>query len=161
MTVDTEFWNFSLTVYAQDGVPAECLNLQDSYRVNVNLLLFCAWLGATKGVVLSSREIAAAANDVDRWQTDIVAKIRGVRRALKPLGVEAFRAKIKAAELEAERIEQAILLEWAETNFGGGERASSKDALQKNMQALFAFYKINAVIPARLFQAAESVAAKN
>jgi uncharacterized protein (TIGR02444 family) len=158
MSADTEFWNFSLAVYARDGVPAECLYLQDTHRIDVNLLLFCAWLGA-RGTVLSSSDIAAAAKAVSPWQANIIGKIREVRRALKQLDAETLRGKIKAAELDAERIEQTMLTQWAVTTLGG--RPSSPDALQMNIQALFTFYKITDSVPAHLLQAAETTAPNN
>ena len=44
MPLDNAFWKFSLAVYAAPGVPEECLAVQERYGVDVNVLLFCAWL---------------------------------------------------------------------------------------------------------------------
>ena len=41
------FWDFSLSVYSTEGVPAACLVLQDHHQVDVNVILFCCWLGAS------------------------------------------------------------------------------------------------------------------
>ena len=40
-------WRFSLTVYGRAGVPAACLALQDEGGRDVNLLLYCCWVGAS------------------------------------------------------------------------------------------------------------------
>ena len=42
---DNEFWRFSLAIYKPPDVAAECLALQEAVGLDVNLLLFCAWLG--------------------------------------------------------------------------------------------------------------------
>ena len=41
------FWNFSLELYAGDGVAEACLDLQERRGCDVNILLFCCWLGAS------------------------------------------------------------------------------------------------------------------
>lgn len=45
---ENEFWQFSLAVYAAPGVEAECLALQEALGIDVNLLLFFVWLGASR-----------------------------------------------------------------------------------------------------------------
>ena len=42
---DHPFWEFSLRVYGNGGVPTACLALQERHAIDVNLLLFCAWIG--------------------------------------------------------------------------------------------------------------------
>jgi uncharacterized protein (TIGR02444 family) len=54
LDLDNVFWRFSLAVYASDGVARECLALQEALKADVNLLLFCAWMGA-RNVALSRR----------------------------------------------------------------------------------------------------------
>src|SRR3954470_3940357 len=38
------FWNFSLELYAGEGVAEACLDLQERRGCDVNVLLFCCWL---------------------------------------------------------------------------------------------------------------------
>lgn len=40
---EQDFWNFSLTLYAQPGVMENCLMLQDDFHLNVNMILFCCF----------------------------------------------------------------------------------------------------------------------
>jgi hypothetical protein len=108
---------------------------------------------------VSSRDIAAALDIVKNWNSEIVTKIRDVRRALKPLDAEALRDKIKAAELDAERVEQAMLENWATTYFVG--RQTSKDALRTNVQTALAFYNAAGSMPIRLIEAAQSISQNN
>ena len=56
--------SFALAVYGQDGVPAACLALQDGLGVDVNVVLFAAFVGAGG---LGERIVAGlAVNDTDR-----------------------------------------------------------------------------------------------
>ena len=47
------FWSFSLKVYAAPDVGDECISLQDGYGIDVNLLLFAAFLGTNPKTVQS------------------------------------------------------------------------------------------------------------
>lgn len=109
------FWRFSLRTYRQDGVAHACLALQDECGVDVNLLLYCCWLGSERRR-LSARDARSAMNAVGRWQQEVVAPLRRARRAIRkdPAGKVAettllLRQKIAAAELDAEYLEQRLL----------------------------------------------------
>jgi uncharacterized protein (TIGR02444 family) len=112
------FWNFSLELYAADGVAEACLDLQERRGCDVNILLFCCWLGASGRPTLTAdrlRAILAASNE---WQARIVRPLREVRRLLKdqpwsdalPETVEAVRRRVADAELAAEHAEQLKLV---------------------------------------------------
>lgn len=62
-TADLEFdnalWRFSLAVYAAPGVAEECLALQETSNIGVNLLLFCAWVGAGRRALLTQGDLSA------------------------------------------------------------------------------------------------------
>jgi uncharacterized protein (TIGR02444 family) len=108
-------WRFSLRTYRQRGVAEACLALQDDCGVDVNLLLYCCWLGSERRR-LSAREARSAMNAVGRWQREVVQPLRQARRAIRkdPAGKTAeatllLRQKIAAAELDAEHLEQQLL----------------------------------------------------
>ncbi|MDX1574760.1 MAG: TIGR02444 family protein [Kiloniellales bacterium] len=111
---ENPFWDFSLAVYNRPGVAEACLALQDRRGLDVNLLLFCCWAGSV-GRPLGPRDIARLRGAVDDWQQGIVGPLRAVRRRLKGLSDVAageggaLRQAVKDCELEAERIEQAML----------------------------------------------------
>jgi len=142
----SRFWSFSLAVYSGSGVQAECLDLQDRYGIDVNLLLFCAYIGAAYGAVLPDTALHEARDLVDAWHQEIVRKLRDARRALKPaaaashIGASAaeLRSTVKAAELEAERIEQTMLEEWSAERLKAWPRAEPETAVAANIQNLFA-----------------------
>jgi uncharacterized protein (TIGR02444 family) len=138
---DNEFWQFSLLVYKQNEVAKECLALQETSGANINLLLFCAWAGA-QGIVLSNENIEAASIAVAAWNETIVRPLRGVRQKIKSLGgggLEEFRAFVKDIELEAEKIEQAILFDYSKSISGSPAGADRRDVITENIKKYVAF----------------------
>ncbi|CAO3423716.1 TIGR02444 family protein [Azospirillum endophyticum] len=99
------FWDFSLAIYRRPGVPACCLALQDRRGVDVNLLLFAAWAGLDCGVRLSADDLARIDGAVAGWREEVVRPLRTLRRRAKAEDDELYR-RMKAAELEAERVQQ-------------------------------------------------------
>ena len=73
-----DFWQFSLALYGQPGVARECLELQDKFGLNINLLLFCAWLGR-RGVALGRDDLEGASRLIASWHDHVVHPLR--RRA--------------------------------------------------------------------------------
>jgi uncharacterized protein (TIGR02444 family) len=112
---DNPFWTFSLAVYDAPGVSAECIALQDTLGADVNVLLFCAWLGAAHGRALTAEDIAAIEAAVQPWRDTAIRPLRAVRRDIKALPdstdetIAALRKDVAALELRAEQIEQAML----------------------------------------------------
>jgi uncharacterized protein (TIGR02444 family) len=79
------------------------------------VLLFMLW-SASQQRRLPDDQVQALADKVRDWQADVVVPLRNLRRRLKsdaPLidkaPVELFRTKIKAIELEAERLQQEAM----------------------------------------------------
>lgn len=157
---DTPFWNFSLAVYAADGVADECLDLQERLGLDVNLLLFAAFTGAVEGVCLEPDDVAAAATLVEGWHNDVVRALRGVRRYLKPVSLDkkdpsqgaasVLRTQVKSAELDAEKIEQTMLWQWSRRRLDARNRTTRDAALAANLHALLAHYDAAAAHPTGL-----------
>ena len=111
------FWNFSLEIYAGEGVAEACLDLQARRGCDVNILLFCCWLGASGRPTLTADRLRAILKVSDVWQAEIVRPLRQVRQLLKdrswnetlPETVEAARRRVADAELAAEHAEQLKL----------------------------------------------------
>lgn len=120
LALDNAFWRFSGAVYAAEGVEQACLALQDRFGLDVNLALLCAWVGATRGGAMEAEDVGAAAALVADWHAEVVLPLRAVRRRVKHMAlladpaVAAFRGRAAEIELEAERIEHAILFRWAD-----------------------------------------------
>jgi uncharacterized protein (TIGR02444 family) len=104
-----DLWTYANAVYASPGVAAACLRAQDEYDLDVNILLFAAWLGAGD-VALASGAWRAAEDLCAPWREEVVKLLRSRRRAWRdaPPHPEAY-AGIKALELEAERQQLSFL----------------------------------------------------
>jgi uncharacterized protein (TIGR02444 family) len=114
---DNALWDFSLGLYGGAGVAPACLALQDEAGADVNLVLYLLWCGTTDRA-LDAAAVAAADARIAPWRTAVVEPLRAVRRALKAgpladIGSEAYRSRIKAVELEAERFVQDALFRGA------------------------------------------------
>ena len=109
-----DFWQFSLALYGQPGVARECLELQDKFGLNINLLLFCAWLGC-RGIALVRDDLEEASRVIASWHDHVVRPLRAVRRQMKlhQEDVSALRAEVQRIEIEAEQVEQAMLFDYA------------------------------------------------
>ncbi len=107
-----ELWRFSLAIYARPGVARACLALQDQFGRDVNVALYCCWLGASGRGQLARATLERADRTVAPWRVEVVEKFRAARRAIKVAALEGsdtLYAKAKAIELEAERLLQGIL----------------------------------------------------
>jgi uncharacterized protein (TIGR02444 family) len=134
MTGDSSFWRFSLRIYAAAGVADECLVLQEQYGIDVNVLLFCTWLGVERRIAMSADEIESCERGVADWQARTVKPLRAARQAMKGLAAaEGLRTQVKALELEAERLEQEMLFALADEHWPDHGDAAATDALRSNL----------------------------
>jgi uncharacterized protein (TIGR02444 family) len=138
----TPFWRYSLKFYGQSGVSDACIALQDGCGVDVNLLLYLFWL-ASEGRQLTADEVKAIDDRVRSWRELTIMPIRDVRRKLKgaatlaePAKQEAFRDKVKAVELEAERMQQEALYAFTRSGPPLGRAAEPGNAARGNIAAL-------------------------
>src|SRR5271156_6486212 len=139
-STETPFWRFSLKFYHQAGVSEACIALQDEFGVDVNLLLFLLWL-ASDDRQLSADEVQMLDDNVRDGRNLTIVPIRDARRKLKgaetlvaPDKQEAFRTKVKAIELDAERLQQEALYDF--TRSGPlGTQASPPAAARANVVA--------------------------
>jgi uncharacterized protein (TIGR02444 family) len=139
-TATTPFWRFSLKYYGQAGVSDACIALQDGCGVDVNLLLFLFWL-ASERQALSADEVKKLDATIKSWRELTIIPIRDTRRKLKgaktfvdPAKQEALRDKVKAVELEAEKLQQEAL--YAFTQSGPlGKPAEPPAAARGNVAA--------------------------
>jgi uncharacterized protein (TIGR02444 family) len=135
------FWRFSLHFYRHRNVADACITLQEQAGVDVNLLLFLLW-HATQKRALSTAEISELEGRIAPWRNMTVVPLRSMRRALKSppalvggAAAELFRTKIKAAELEAERLQQEAMHELAVPSLLGNDAVSLEAAARANIAA--------------------------
>lgn len=136
------FWRWSLAAYARPGAEQLLLRMQDAHALNVTMLLWCVWCGATfdelaPTLLRKGRDIA------DHWEAGVVAPIRLARRALKSPPPEADREKaaalrqaLKDDELRAEEVVQQMLQSLAEAHASPASGALSAAArARRNLAA--------------------------
>jgi len=111
------FWDWALKVYGAPGVSQACLDVQERLHVDVNVLLFCLWVGESGLGTLTAERLAHARGSVDDWHENVVKRLRDVRRALKEDSLGApnelatgLRREIQGREIDAEHIEQLVLV---------------------------------------------------
>lgn len=108
--MNNPLWQYSVEQYARPGVADACLALQDDHDLDVNILLYAAWL-ASLGRKPDAGHIEALARDVDEWREQVIRPLRSLRRQWKGLSPAAeLREQVKNLELEAERLQQDRML---------------------------------------------------
>jgi|SRR5690348_7042655 len=139
--VGSPFWRFSLAFYRRPAVASACLELQDGCGVDVNLLLFLLWLALARRQV-TAEDVRAFDARVRHWRESAIMPLRSARRALKggtPLidatTAELFRNRIKAMEIEAERLAQEALYGLAQGGNIGEAARSAREAARANIAA--------------------------
>jgi uncharacterized protein (TIGR02444 family) len=135
------FWRFSVKFYAEPGVAQACIDLQDQAGVDVNMLFFLLW-NATQNRALNHAEVADLEREIGAWRDMAVVPLRNVRRALKspppviaPQEAEGFRTRIKAVELEAERLQQEAMYGLAQSGRIGSQAPSKIEAARTSVAA--------------------------
>jgi uncharacterized protein (TIGR02444 family) len=116
------FWEYSVLLYGDARVAAACLAVQERHRaradIDVNVLLLCTWAAATGAGEIDNDKLLRAMAVVGPWRRDVVLPLRSARQTLdkgiEPVAqelCETVRADVIKAELEAESIEQRMLVE--------------------------------------------------
>lgn len=127
-------------MYVRDGVEQACLGLQAARGADVNLLLFCCWMGSRRRP-LGKRFLRRAMAAVSRWQSEVVRPLRTVRRALKRDSVGGpgawrahLRANVATLELDAEYVEQLVLAGLAAQAPQPVRNASAEKTIEANLE---------------------------
>lgn len=119
------FWDFSVRTYRTDGVPDACLSMQNDYGADVNMLLYCCWIGVHSGL-LEAELFASASQFSSHWAEHVVAPLRSARTWMKHTGCTTadvptdacmtLRDEIKSVEFASEKLQQEVLESLAENN---------------------------------------------
>src|SRR4051794_29915036 len=135
------FWRFSLQFYRRPGVADACIALQEQSGVDVNLFMYLLWQAGQRRR-FSPDEVAWLDSKIGPWRESAVVRLRAVRRALREppslmpaATAEAFRTKVKALELEAERLQQQAMYELETRVPLGTNVASPAEAARANVAA--------------------------
>jgi len=116
---DSDFWDFSIEFYKNSDIEKTCLNLQDNYSLNVNLILFCFWLCIKHKAKLENEQWQQLIATSLPWE-EIITSLRKSRRILKrsPVALPSdFKQEtsdgVSKIELNTEHMQQLSLeQEW-------------------------------------------------
>lgn len=114
---DDGIWQQMVHLYQSPGIADHCLHCQDRLRLSVTTMLSLVLLAATGRGAIRPPAAARIAAESERWQAEVLRPLRQARNALKAFlqGDEApdlaeLRRALLARELDAERIEQRLVL---------------------------------------------------
>jgi uncharacterized protein (TIGR02444 family) len=110
--MENPLWAYSLAHYRRNGVEKLCLQLQDEFGLDVNLLLYAAWL-ASQRQTLTAEHLEAIAAATGDWRREVVQPLRELRRGFKSIsGTDKLRGRLAELELAAEQQQQALIYAW-------------------------------------------------
>lgn len=101
------FKRFALELYRRPGVADACIALQNRHDLDVNVVLFAAFVGAAQRRMLTTHDLTLAHRRVDAWHQEVVRPLRAVRQRLRtgPAPGDAtgqLRRKLAQLEIDAE-----------------------------------------------------------
>lgn len=102
-----QFWQYSLAFYASPRVKDVCLELQDRYGFNVNMLLLCGYL-EQKSLRLSRADLRILLKNIAQidQQTRLIRKKRVIAKKAEP----AHYQQLLREELALEKQQQQQLI---------------------------------------------------
>jgi len=111
---NSELWCYSTQVYTIVEVEKSCLQLQNEFEADVNILLYCCWAGEKK-CLLNNEELSAIQTVTTPWQR-ILKPLRDARQMMKqhvvPIPADQRQQTVtnmSELELNAEHMEQLAL----------------------------------------------------
>lgn len=112
----TQFWDFSVDLYAVPGVQEDCLALQEALSLDVNIILLCLWSAAARGEHLSKAQLQQIVTQAREWNAGVVVPLRQARRQMKKglasvpnETIRTVRGRLASVEIDCEHIEQLMI----------------------------------------------------
>ena len=113
---EQDLWPFALAFYAQPGIAPLCLRLQAEGGTDVMVLIAHCFAFARQGAPLTMAEIRTLGRHTQDWRRRTVLPLRALRIDLRAPVVhlpeaerEAFRDRLKRAELAAEEVQAGMI----------------------------------------------------
>ncbi|MEH6557875.1 MAG: TIGR02444 family protein [Oceanicoccus sp.] len=135
---EKSFWQFSLITYAVSGVESLLLRLQNEFGADINMLLFCYWLGLQQKIPASEQWVELQKLTAE-WQKKSILPLRSVRQFLKQQsGMANFRRSIQTVEIEAERLQQEMMEHFSTTHELTSFDSAPEKVAWQNLETYFA-----------------------
>jgi len=111
---ESVLWNYSTKIWTLTGVESTCLELQDEFDTNTNMLLYCCWVG-NQLLCLNDDDLQILLDAMKPLQT-IINPLRDSRKMMKqnliampPSMAEQTLNNIREMELNVEHMAQLTL----------------------------------------------------
>ncbi len=125
-------WLYSLKQYKDPECAKFLINAQDQYHLDINILLYLAFMAHKKCTV--NMPILMNGHAMT-WQREVVQPIRALRRRIKHFDNRAWYKDIKALELNAEKYEQILL--FAQTKHANSNSLTFEQNLKLSCRSYF------------------------
>ena len=109
-------WAFALRFYGRPEVAEALLLLQDRVGADVCVVLFALFIARTQRAAVDGPDLADLDAAIADWRREVIWPLRSLRRRLRSglspapaATTQALLQRIKAAEIDAEQIELAVL----------------------------------------------------
>ena len=133
---NSPLWRFSNNIYRKEGVSEILLHVQDKFSIDVNMILFVAWL-ASINRSLTAADIQDAQKLVSRWRVMVIVPVRNIRRSLKYFtGTDYLYEDVKNLEIDTEKEELKILYDNYITLSSEQKSELKLDLLESNLHTL-------------------------
>ena len=133
---NSPLWQFSNNIYRKEGVSEILLHLQDKFFIDVNMILFVAWL-ASINRSLTASDIQDAQKLVSLWRTKVIVPVRKIRRSIRDFsGTDYLYEDVKKLEIETEKEELKILFDNYIALSSEQKGELKLDLLESNLHAL-------------------------
>jgi uncharacterized protein (TIGR02444 family) len=151
-------WEFAVEAYDRNGVKKACLALQNRFGADVNMIMFLLWLADSDVGKDHLAQYMGAALKLSRdWQRSLVEPLRNARNNLKdyiesnPLtdehagALKVLRERIKACELDAERMQTLAIYNLVTDNADDSARANRATAREHALNHLNVYFSATGV----------------
>ena len=99
-------WEYAIKQYSKPSIEVFLLDAQDQLNVNVNILLYIAWLAEQRRVFKK----CVLQQDLFIELEPATCRVRALRRTIKPHNYQPLCAELKHLELHLEKITIDLLL---------------------------------------------------
>ncbi|QDE32516.1 TIGR02444 family protein [Shewanella polaris] len=123
--------------------PEFYIHLQDSYQVNINILLLAQYLDQ-QHYVLTQQHWETLTSVVDKWEANVLQPYRRLRRITKVYLASDEYQNMLDVELIMERKSQNMLLQ--KLNLLDGETVNSDDSGSSNIQHYLSLFGLDETI---------------
>jgi len=112
---ESKLWDFSAQTYSLPDVKDVCLDLQNNFDADINIIMYCLWV-AEQSIQLSQEDAITLIQTTLPWQNTILKPLRDARKMMKqhiiampPELLDQTVSNLSEMELNTEHMSQMAL----------------------------------------------------